>query len=224
MWIRRYSQVRLGEQWIRWTEPTCAVNKVLFPGSMWLDYHGRTIVEDVCNGLSCELNFETATWKNAYARQHKFSGAVRNANGEECFSLEGDWSKHVDLIHLGSGERRRVWELEAEPLDRWGRTAFSAAMLAGPPDSYPLTDIRRREDIQALVSGDSATAGRARMTLQTKRSAMEQIEYEPRLFDQLGDRYLLKPTHCRSEARVAHIPNSGVIIRDKVDSILRSTE
>ena len=223
-WRDRHTEVRLGAQWIRWTSPTCSVNNVLLPGSMWLDYHGHSVVEDVANGLVCAMRFETATWKNAYAKQHKFSGTARDAAGAEVYAVEGDWSKYVDLVRLDSGERRRVWELEPEPLDRWGRSAYSAAMLAGPADAYALTDIRWREDIQALASGDSAAAGSARVVMQSKRSDMESIEYEPRLFQQLGERYVLKPTCCRSGCSITNLPTSGVIIRDKVDSILSSTE
>ena len=62
----RYSEVRLGEQWIRWKSPTCAANNVLVPGSTWLDYDGKSVVEDAAHGVVCEMNFETATWKNAY--------------------------------------------------------------------------------------------------------------------------------------------------------------
>jgi hypothetical protein len=99
----RFSEVRLGEQWIRWKGPTCAANNVLVPGKMWLDYYGPSVVEvhaqthahtrstrthahapqDVANGLTCELHFEAATWKNAYAGQHKFAGTVRDAEGSE---------------------------------------------------------------------------------------------------------------------------------------------
>jgi hypothetical protein len=201
---------------------------------MWLDYHGPSILEDVSNGLMCELNFEAASWKNAYLYQHKFSGVVRDADRKDRYKIEGDWSKYVDVVHLDSGERRRVWELEPEPLDRWGRTAYSAMMLAGPADAYPPTDIRRREDIQAMAAGDSAAALRARMTMQKPRS--EQIDYEPRLFHQIGERYVLKTMHCRVGPCIDTLPSSGVMIRDrrgswgrpgahqKIDSILPSTE
>ena len=156
--------------------------------------------------------------------QHKFAGMVRNAEGTAVYTIEGDWSKYIDLVHLESGERRRVWELEPEELDRWGRTAYSAAMLAGPADGYLQTDIRRREDIQALAAGDYAAAGRARTMMQTRRSEMEVIEYVPRLFNQVGERYVLKPTHSRCGACSHELPSAGVLIRDKADSILASTD
>jgi hypothetical protein len=218
----RFSELRLGTQWFRWKGPTCTANNVLLPSSTWLDYYGPCTLEDVSNGLGCQINFEMATWKNAYTTQHKFSGTVCNADGVAVFAVEGDWSKHIDLVHLDSGGRRRVWELESEPLDRWGRSAYSVMMLSSPPDLYPPTDIRRREDIQALAAGDYVAAGRARLAIEKKRSEMEQVEYEPRLFYQVGERYLLKTKHCHSGC--IELPNSGVTIRDKIDSRLPATE
>jgi 3-oxoacyl-(acyl-carrier-protein) synthase len=54
------------------------------------------------------------------------------------------------------------------------------------------------------------------MAMEKKRSEMEQVDYEPRLFDQVGERYMLKIKRCLC---IEKLPDSGVIIRDKIDSI-----
>ena len=197
-----FAEVRLGDQWIRWKLPTCAANNVLVPGGMWLDYYGESVVEDVDNGLKCVLKYEIASLMNYnYSKQHQFAGVVLDATGKKRFLVKGNWAEFIDISNLETDTTNRVWELSDAgkiPVDDWGRIPFSVAMLDGDPSLYPVTDVRRRRDIQALALRDYNAAREAREAEMARIGAAEKLAYKPQYFTKVGERYCLNGSYIKS--------------------------
>jgi len=106
------------------------VNKVhnIILGSMWIEYYGPSVVENLTTGDKCVLEYDRAGWFGRYS--YKAKGYCTTPNGLKPIKIEGTWnescsadwvskSEHDDYLRYlqtAEGKERKELPIDLLPL------------------------------------------------------------------------------------------------------------
>jgi len=140
----------------------------LIMGSMWMEYFGDLIVDNLTTGSTCTIKFSKSGWL-ASSPNYEVNGFIKNREGKKLIKLKGNWDTFIQGLLLEDNEDGKKGETflfwKRDKLDFSGKqfqmTPFAWSFNNFPPDLQQFvlpSDSRRRPDRGALNIGDVDTA------------------------------------------------------------------
>jgi hypothetical protein len=88
----------------RFSPPVNRVHNLIL-GTMWIEYHGESVVENMATGDRCVLQYESAGWFGRYS--YKAGGYCETRTGMKPIRIEGKWNESAEASWVSSGERKK---------------------------------------------------------------------------------------------------------------------
>jgi len=141
----------------------------LIMGTMWMEYFGELIVDNLTTGDTCTLKFSKTGWL-AGGPDYLVAGYIKNKDGQRKIKLKGMWDTNLQALFLDDhGEdgqkgkqfctwRRKKLNFEGK---QFPLTPFAWSFNSFPEELQRVvlpSDSRRRPDRAALNAGDADLA------------------------------------------------------------------
>lgn len=172
----------------------------LIMGTMWMEYFGEMIVDNLTTGATCTLKFSKTGWL-ASGPNYEVTGYIKNKDGKKLIKMKGNWDTHLGMAPLEDNEDKKkgeaIYVWKRDKLDFTGKqfnlTPFAWSLNSFPADLQQFvlpSDSRRRPDRMALALGDVDTATawkrvaeqQQRTEQKTRRGDKKEDPWQPQWF------------------------------------------
>lgn len=179
----------------RWPKAKMPINNIIL-GNFWLECIGPVKITNKATGDVAKL--ELLPCQGRLEKRGNITGSIRNAAGEEVWSLSGNYMKEITATHVKGGQPPVTWVRAELPEDAEEQYMFTKCAIALNDPASPLvpvlppTDARFRPDQRALELGDHTRATSEKLRLEDKqrkaRHARKEAgeEYRSHWFDQVN--------------------------------------
>jgi len=136
----------------------------LIIGTMWMEYFGELIIDNLTTGDMCSLKFSKTGWL-ASSPNYEVNGFIKDKAGKKLVKLKGAWDTYLNAMFLEEvgdckkGQTISTWK--REKLDFTGKQfqmtpfAWTFNNFTDELQKFVLpSDSRRRPDRTALMQGD----------------------------------------------------------------------
>lgn len=146
--VTKYTLPKWKETYVS-SKPTFTAGNLII-GQMYLDMVGKVRMECTENGNYAEVEFTKRGW--SASSYFKCEAVIFNAQKQQKYKINGDWSSEFILINLDTNEEKVIWKKDPyhEKVDfMYGFTPFAINLNNLPEqlkDKLPHTDSRFRPD------------------------------------------------------------------------------